>query len=672
MSSKKLRALAAGAIAAATLLAFSPLSGVANAATQTMNMSGATAPSIVINGNKTNMAGHQFVAVKIGDYLTAQYDDTTPSGSTPGTLTSVSVGTTSDVKAAATDALSVAKGSSAADTGYDGNPVGEVASKWLGYAATGSSDTTSNTGSAVSPDKQGWNGKLRAFVTALMKSTTENGSHQKFIDMVAAGSAVTAVAGTDPAYSATIPVSSPGIYVVVDTTPQPASSGTALRNAIPMLVSTGITYNSKDYTLLGSQTLGQVEMKNDVPTVKKAIDTHATNDTSIGGVVHYELTSTVPLTTGYDHYIFTMTDHPGVGLTYDSDVDPVVTVGGTTLHSPGDYTVAHSEDGDGNTTHIIFDLTPSIMNQTYQKAIDITYALKVNDHAVSGQPLKNGVTLAYSSDNTPGKQPTTSNTPATDTTSGNVTSCVPTTVSCGNGAVTSDNSLDGTNGSTDAKTYFYHFDVKKQKKSDGTGLVGATFQLTKKGENTAIKFINQGNGVYKKAADQSSTSSASADLKVYDSSASVTSTTTLTDVPTTNGELAIDGLGDGVYTLKETGAPNGYSSTFMPSTDVQIGGDSNDASIAKFANTKDSVFGLIDPIGTLADNSATPPVAADLKAVSMTGTDGAVVVKNINSISQLPLTGGVGILMMLLLIVVLAMIVAALVMTRRKLNKSDE
>ncbi|WEV46898.1 isopeptide-forming domain-containing fimbrial protein [Bifidobacterium sp. ESL0690] len=663
MSSKKLRALAAGAIAAATLLAFSPLSGVANAATQTMNMSGVTAPNIVINGTDATMKDHTFVAVKIGDYLTAQYDDTTPSGSTPGTLTSVSVGTTADAKAAATDALTTAKGSSAADTGYDGNPVGEVASKWLGYAATGSSDTTSNSANSA------WSGKLRDFVTALMKSTVENGSHQTFSQMVGAGTPTTASLVSGTTYQASIPVSSPGIYVVVDTTTQPLHTGsTAFKDAIPMLVSTGITSGSTSYTQLGAIALGTVNMKGDAPSVRKALDTSQDNsDTSVGGKLHYVLTSAVPLTTGYDHYIFTMSDHPGTGLTFDDTVTPVVKVDTTTLtattpHASGDYTFTHNEDANGNTTYMVFDLSPSIRSQTYGKPITITYAMKINDNAVSGQPLKNGVTVSYSNDTT--KQPS-ADAAQTDS-NGNVVNCVPAPSSpnpCTNGDVTKDDSQDGSNSPTALETYFHHFDVMKVKKSDGTGLKGATFQLTKKGETTPITFLKQSNGVYKKAANQSE-NGATANLAVFDG----TPSTSTADTPHDLGQLQIDGLADGVYTLKETVAPSGYSSTFMPSTDVQVGGGSGtNAADSKFANTKDAVFGLIDANGTVASGS-TP---AALGAVSM-ASGGAVLVNNVNSISQLPLTGGVGILMMLLLIVVLAMIVAALVIARRKLNKSSE
>ncbi|MDF7665817.1 isopeptide-forming domain-containing fimbrial protein [Bifidobacterium sp. ESL0745] len=659
MSSKKLRALAAGAIAAATLLAFSPLGGVANAATQTMPMSGATAPNIVINGTAGNMQGHKFVAVKIGDYLTAQYDDTTPNSSTgtPGTLTSVSVGTTATAKAAATDALATAKGSTAPDTGYDGNPVGEVASKWLGYAATGSQDTTSNSANAA------WSGKLRDFVTDLMKSNAQNGSNQKFSDLVAAqsGNQITAALVGGTTYSASIPVSSPGIYVVVDTTTQVLTTGsTALKNAIPMLVSTGITYNSNDYTQLGAITLGKVDMKNDVPSVKKQLDSSQDNsDNSIGGRLHYKLTSTVPLTTGYDHYLFAMTDHPGVGLTFDSSVTPVVKVDGTTLTASNNYTFNHSEDAAGNTTYMVFDLSPSIRNQTYGKDIVITYAMKINDHALSGQPLKNGVTVAYSNDTN--HQSSTDN--AQTDNNGNVVNCVPTPSSpspCTNGGVTNDASQDGTNSPSGVNSYFRHFDVMKVKKADGTGLAGATFQLTKKGDSTPIKFLKTANGAYKKAADQNETG-ATADLVVFSGTAV---TPAPADSPSSNGQLQIDGLADGIYTLKETVAPSSYSSTFLPSTDVQVGGKSTDLSKSQFANTADAVYGLIGATNTVASGS-TPAALGDVDMAA----GKAVVVNNINSISQLPLTGGVGILLMLLVIVVLAMIVAALVMARRKLRK---
>ncbi|WEV42074.1 isopeptide-forming domain-containing fimbrial protein [Bifidobacterium sp. ESL0682] len=650
MSNNKLRPLAAAVISAATLLAFAPF-GVANAANASIDMSKAGATTITINGDKNTMKGHKFAAVKVGDYQNAAYDS-----AHAGVLTGVSVSTDAQVKEAATAALAAAKGDrnitpTTADSAYVGNPVGEVASKWLGYG-TGE-DGTSNTATAVAPDKHGWNGALRDFVTELAKSQTANASDKTFSQLFAGQTTYDATATTGDDYNAVVNVSEPGLYVVEDLTAQTVADSAALKNSIPMLVGTGISLNDgTNYNMLGSMALGTISMKNDTPSVTKTLDSTADNsDTSIGGKLHYKLTSTVPLTTGFDHYVFTMVDHPGKGLTFNDPSSLKVTVGGTPLAAT-DYTVKHAEDADGNTTYIVIDFSSSVRSMKYQDSIVVTYALGINNNAESGKPMKNGVTLAYSNDSN--KQPTT-DAPTTDA-NGNVINCVPTTSTCPNGSVTNNADQDGANSPSTANAYFRHFNVINQKKADGAGLSGATFQLFKKGDATPIKFLKTGDGMYKKSALQSDTN-ATANLVVNDGAAAQDG-----DTPVSAGQLQIDGLADGHYTLKETAAAPGFSGTFLPSTEVQVGQGTNPSDSA-FANTKDALYNLIDAKGTVAAGST----AASLVPVAMTSA-GAVVVNNINSISQLPLTGGAGVILMLLVVVALAMIAAALIFARRKIN----
>ncbi|WEV58925.1 isopeptide-forming domain-containing fimbrial protein [Bifidobacterium sp. ESL0728] len=663
-----LRAIVGAAVSAATLLALAPL-GAANAANASLDLNQAKSKSTItigvnaVNGAGT-MEGHKFAAVKVGNYENAEGDAST------GVLSSVAVSTVSGVKANAATALAAAKTDlsitpTTADAGYEDNPVGEVASKWLGWTGT---DSSSNNGTVPN----GWKGNLRTFVTELSNISA-------FQNLF-----TTSPAGTATATGASVNITdlTPGVYVVEDVTASGATglTSTSHKNSIPMLVSTGIVMPGAApnadliYNTLGTQALGKVDLKNDAPQVKKSLDTDGgvTNDPSIGGTLHYKLESKVPLTTGYSHYVFTMVDTPSQrGLSYGSITGIHVGApapGGRDL-ATSEYTVNDAKyttpANSPSTQYLTIDLSPSVRSLTYGDSIVVRFTMTVNDEATGGA-LENGVTLGYSSD--------TNNQPShdkgdVDPSTGQVTNCVPVSSTCQNGTVTNDKTEGSTN--TNSKTYFRHFNVIKEKKVDGSALTGAKFTVTASGSTTPIKFLQDGNGSYKKSANQSA-ASATDKLSVYDSTSGVANDT-VAGAPTSNGELMIDGLADGVYTLAEDTAPAGYSSTFKPSIEVSVGAGSAD-NVSGFANKGDT-WGLVEANGKKYVSSATNT----LNDVSWntTGTDhsapnaGAIVVKNVNSVSQLPLTGGAGAILVLLVVVVLGILTATLIFVRRRLGAND-
>ncbi|WEV63955.1 isopeptide-forming domain-containing fimbrial protein [Bifidobacterium sp. ESL0732] len=644
-----LRALIGAAVSAATLLALAPM-GAANADNSSLDMSQAAAKStITINVDATNsssgtMEGHKFAAVKVGNYENAEGDASTH------VLSSVAVSTVSGIKTDAESALSSTKTALGQSTdvaaGYEGNPIGEVASKWLGYTGT---DSTSNDGTVPN----GWKGNLRTFVTKLSDISTFQAN------FTSSSPSVTVTTGN----SAQITDLTPGVYVVEDVTASGASglSSTSHKNSIPMLVSTGVVMGSDTYSKLNSEDLGVVNLKNDAPKVTKSLDTDGvTNDPSVGGTLHYKLSTKVPLTTGFSKYVFTMIDTPSQkGLSYDAVQS--VKVGGTDLDT-GKYAVKNANyDGSTSTQYLVIDLSQSILDQTYGDSIVVKFTMKVNDEATGGA-LENGVTLGYSSD--PGNQPTVVPPTIND---GKVDNCPVASGTCTNGTVINDKT-DGSN-NNDSKAYFRHFDVLKEKKVDGSGLTGAKFTVTKQGESTAIKFLQVGNGSYKKAAEQSNTS-ATDKLSVYDSASSVPADTA-TGAPSSNGQLKIDGLADGVYTLAEDTAPAGYSDTFKPSVEVTVGKGSSDA-VSGFANKGDT-WGLVKTNGAYTSGAATTlnDVSWSTTGASAAPSAGAIVVQNVNSVSQLPLTGGAGAILALLVVVVLAILTASLIFVRRRLGSDS-
>ncbi|WEV69537.1 isopeptide-forming domain-containing fimbrial protein [Bifidobacterium sp. ESL0775] len=657
--------LAGAALAAATLLAVAPL-GAANAAGDgNISVPSAVAApyageTITIQGDKKMIENHKFKAVRIGTYVNAK--GTANVDGKTGVLNAVSVGTDPQLRDEATAALRAVKGGDA-DVHYQGNPVGEVAAKWLGYPSqvnggNANEDTTSNYGTAA----DAWNGKLRQFVSNVFYSA-------KFTSLVSAATAQSTVASdTGDKMAVSISGLLPGIYMVDDVTGEAGVSGQSgaadpktAGNSIPMLVSTAITDGGVTYNeMAGDRTLGLVDMKNDAPTVSKELDSDKTNDASIGGELHYKLTGSVPLTTGFRRYIYTMVDRPAqLGLHYVDNSETVM-VGTTKLNAAnGDYKVtAHkaaagrfqSIAGDDSTDYVVFDLSPSILRFHYQDAITITYTMSITDDATGGQ-LQNGVTLSYSSD--ANNQPTATN--ASDPTEATIDPNTGNVSGSDTGSIAS-NSTSPQNPASVASFRKFSVitkpkvawdDAKDEKEQDAiAGLAGAKYRLSaaaasaqsRSGEaaaaDAALKFIKLGDGHYKLVAAQSATNDDFVeDLEVG-----------------SDGVLTFDGLGKGYYTVKEVAAPAGFSDTFMPSFKVHVQADATNASKSTYTNESDT-WRL---------------VVAHSQSVS---SETPIVVLAITSISQLPLTGGAGMVLALLLIVVLLVVTGLLIMARRRLRK---
>ncbi|WEV41859.1 prealbumin-like fold domain-containing protein [Bifidobacterium sp. ESL0682] len=663
--------LAGAALAAVTLLAV-PM-GAANAAgagdggisVPTTVAAPYKGETITVQGDKKMLDGHQFKAVRIGTYVNAK--GTVNSDGKTGMLNAVSVGTDPQLRSEASSALQAVKGS-AEDVQYQGNPVGEVAAKWLGYEGqansdTANEDTTSNSGSTA----DAWDGKLRQFVSNVFYT-------DKFASLVSAATAQSTVS-SDTGDHMTVSISGllPGIYMVDDVTGEAnvngksgASDPKIAGNSIPMLVSTAITDGGVTYNKMvgdkmdDDRTLGLVDMKNDAPTVSKELDSSNgyNNNVSIGGKLHYKLTGSVPLTTGFRRYIYTMIDRPAqLGLHYVANSEKVM-IGTTQLNAAnGDYKVTSHKSpsgqfqdiaGDDSTDYVVFDLSPSILKFHYRDLIVITYAMSITDDADGGW-LQNGVTLSYSND--ANNQPTATN--ATDPTVA--------TVDPDSGSVTGPNTGSVASNSTSPQNpasvaSFRKFsvitkpkvawdDAKDQKEKDAIkGLTGVKYRLsaatatqTKSGEtpaDTALKFIKLGDGNYKLAAAQSATSAAFVeDLEVG-----------------ADGTLTFNGLGDGDYTVQEVTRPAGYSDTFMPIFKVHVQADSSNATRSVYTNEADA-WHLVE---------------AHSQAVS---SDTPIVVLAISSISQLPLTGGAGAILILLVIVVLMVLTGLLIIARRRLRQ---
>nr|WP_274964005.1 isopeptide-forming domain-containing fimbrial protein [Bifidobacterium crudilactis] len=236
-------------------------------------------------------------AYRIGDYAESVFDHT-------GALKSVKLSTPAGVKSVLAAAAGGAGGS-----GVDvDNPVGWVASQWLGYPTDPLSDDVT---SAYSP----YAGKLQLFARELAgKSDAELGGVKGSLP-----------AGTFASLATeTLTVSGPGLYLIVDSA---QSSG----GSLPIIVGSkvfnedlddgdGRFVDFVDAGVKGKPRLGQAVLKTTVTDIAKRI----VNDAGLDGFdvdssVEYEITLQVPDLSGfssvsYAAYEFAVADVAEAGL----------------------------------------------------------------------------------------------------------------------------------------------------------------------------------------------------------------------------------------------------------------------------------------------------------------------------------------------------------------------
>lgn len=461
----------------------------------------------------------------------------------------------------------------------DNNPIGWLVANSFKNSTPENSDPWGGDSSA-----------LRTFATNLSKKLAE------------AGAPAATLAGFQSSADGFSNTCDQGLWLLKDVSADPTTQ------SIPIIVATKLAGYSTETVNWGSVTL-----KMNVPTVDKKITGSATGavandgsnaDARIGDVVNYELSSVIPTYTGYDitkpPRVFKLIDTASKGLSVDeSSVKSVKLTKGTTTVTLTDKDYAVSSES--------YALVEG------QKGYDAEYAGgKVTTIDLSNYVNKAAGSTSSTSGILEGATVTvefeaTVNSNAVKAGVGN-----PNSVEL-EYSRTPNNVSTKIHGPKVPRVYTYEFGILK------TDMAGNAIKSTDalKGAQFVIARVNDSSAETFMAKDASS--GAWSDLGATKPAVDATIGVFTTDA---NGKIAMSGLPAGTYHVYEIKAPTGYTNIGLPDFTFAIG--------ATFSGTPET-----------ATVSYSKKTGDD--RISVGTSDGQATVKNAKNLTELPLTGDLGI-----------------------------
>lgn len=461
-------------------------------------------------------------------------------------------------------------------------------------------------------DNADGNGDLRAFMSRALKAAKEAG--------------IPGASGAKDGNDYKIENLASGYYVVEDVTEAPTDGSDYAVSALMLDTTTPDA---------------EITIKTDKPSIDKKIvegegdnatETNA-NNAAIGEAVSYKVTSKVPDMTHYNTYTFIVTDTFSKGLTYNKDL--TITVGGEVVDASLYEETSETEaDGVTKLTINFKDFKANFGKKTGEDIV-ITYTATVNKDAIIGSAgNKNSVKLTYSNDP--------------------------------NHSGEGDNSTVDTP-EVDVFTYVTGLQITKV---DATNpdmkLTGAQFKIEGEGLEKALvkgyEFVEDPNGEFYKDGDVYTTSEVEGSKKyskkeVNKTEESVVKVDYVAEVGE-DGVLSLDGLCEGIYTITEVKAPNGYNILKKPikiqikcNTD-NVTADQTECSWAYRKSDENGDLPNDETTGYVTLDSETPIIAFDVE--NTTGV-------------ELPSTGGIGTTIFYVLGSILLIGAGVLLVTKKKM-----
>ena len=409
---------------------------------------------------------------------------------------------------------------------------------------------------------------------------------------------------SDSNQQATFTLASPGLWLIVDQ----AATGKSSK-ALPILAGTPLTINNKVYYS------GSIDMKNQTASVSKTV----TDQTVAAGQdASYKITTTVPNYVGYkvNGYQFTVSDKfaDNAPLAYKANT-LTVKIGDDVLKAGTDYTVTGF---DLSSKTFTIDLSAYIQAKGFGTGTPAEDS-KFTDAGLVGKT----VTVEYKATVTG----STGNTGAANTP----------TIKYPNDP--SNNESKQEVPGTPVKVFNFDYTLVKKDKTTGATLEGAKFAIKQNGKYLAYTRDQDGNNKWFTLNAKPESTADGTSHGVF---------TTGSD-----GKVKFSALDEGKYTIEEIAAPNGYVNpgvSFSFTIAANLSG-TGAAQTAKPTYTVD------------ADD-----LTSDRWGLVSNGNTAEVVVENVKSITQLPLTGGAG---TVLFTVVAALLIGAGVTVGVKSRKAS-
>lgn len=465
------------------------------------------------------------------------------------------------------------------------------------YNAAGSKDNNpigylvANVFNDSSEPDDPWGGntsELRKFATRLSKKLAVDGVHAT-------------KTGFQSSVSGFKNTCDQGLWFLKDTTDDPATQ------SIPIIVATALKEYSSE-----TASWGVVTLKMNVPTVDKKITSSDTGtvakngsnaDALIGGKVEYELSSVIPTYTGYDinepPRVFRLIDTASKGLTVDEN--PVKSV---TLKKDGEDDVTLDEGTDYTVNIDDYKGTDSKYTGGHVTTIDLGKYVNMVDGSKSKNDGKilEGYTVVV-------KFEAIVNSSAVMAGDGN-----PNSVEL-EYSRTPNNESTTIHGPKVPRVYTYEFGILKTDMAGAKTLDGAQFAIARVDATTKDKTF------LKRDAKTGAWSELTTATPVKDGTEATGVFTTGAD-----GKIEMSGLPKGTYYVEEIKAPTGYTNIGLPNFEFTISADFDaDGMTVKNLEYKQT---------TGADDSR---IAFDATTRSQAN------VKNAKNLTELPLTGDLGI-----------------------------